>query len=590
MKILLTALAALVLAAPAFAAPPPNDNRPNAQLLPTFPSTAAGSTREATLERLDPQVSRCGRVDATVWYEIDAAPDGTIVVTVQSSGQLAPSVRIFRRVQSNIEEAGCANAVAGGKAVASVTAVRGADYLILVGRRPGAADGDFNLRADLALPPDNDQRDEATQLARLPATVHATTLGATADGYGACTLYGGGVWYRFKGPRTGRVLLRLVTGERDGVVSAFRRSRNQVDQIGCSATDREGKAELGFPAAADADYLILVGDKSGSGPGDFVLTVRAGEAPERFARRSLSLRGAHDSVNGLTDVNDMWSVRMRRGTTYRIGFSSKLCAHAALRKGDHTLLRLGCHAYATFTPGPDGGGRYAVEVSASSYHRAQGYRLRVAPAAQDDIGVGLELAPGTAAHGRLSPRGIDIIDVYHFDVERLSEVRLKLARPAGRSFSLILLSDSGKKIAVEDESAVLRRRLSRGRYVAAVQSEVGSRPGRYLLRLRLRDITSTSVLVSGRRSAEITPGTAVAIQCLVSPSSSGGRVELQIDRFDTLTGWHFHRLIRVSADAMVSWRPPAAGRWRVRARFLGTRSSAPSRSGYAHLLVARPIR
>jgi hypothetical protein len=35
--------------------------------------------------------------------------------------------------------------------------------------------------------------------------------------------------------------------------------------------------------------------------------------------------------------------------------------------------------------------------------------------------------------------------------------------------------------------------------------------------------------------------------------------------------------------------PPAEGRWRVRARFLGTRTASPSRSEYAHLLVERKV-
>jgi hypothetical protein len=102
-------------------------------------------------------------------------------------------------------------------------------------------------------------------------------------------------------------------------------------------------------------------------------------------------------------------------------------------------------------------------------------------------------------------------------------------------------------------------------------------------------VTSTSVRVSSSSSAEISPGASVSLSCLVSPAASG-RVELQIDRFDPLTGWHFHRVIRTSAGASLSWRPPAAGRWRVRASFLGSARSAPSRSGYAHILVAKPIR
>ena len=114
MKILLTALVALVLAAPAVAAPPPNDNRADSQLLPTFPAAAHGTTAEATVERLDPQVSPCGRIDGTVWYRIEAAPDGTIVASVQGAGPLAPIVRIYRRTSSNIQENSCGTAKAGG--------------------------------------------------------------------------------------------------------------------------------------------------------------------------------------------------------------------------------------------------------------------------------------------------------------------------------------------------------------------------------------------------------------------------------------------------------------------------------------------
>ena len=65
---------------------------------------------------------------------------------------------------------------------------------------------------------------------------------------------------------------------------------------------------------------------------------------------------------------------------------------------------------------------------------------------------------------------------------------------------------------------------------------------------------------------------------------------IQIDRFDPLAGWQFSRLLRVAApSASVSWTPPAAGRWRARARFLGTLRASPSRSGYAYVLVAKPI-
>jgi hypothetical protein len=587
MKTLLTALVALALAAPAAGAPPSNDNRADSVLLPDFPSTVHGTTAEASVERLDPQVSRCGRIEGTVWYRIEAAPDGTIVSTIQAAAGFSPVVRIYRRGSSSIQELDCGTANAGGKVVVATQAVRGAGYLILVGRRPGTQDGEFDLRAELFLPPENDDRTGAIQFGRLPASVRATTLGATAgesDGT-PCGLSGGTVWYRLTGPASGRVILRLTAvDELDAVVAVFHQVRSRVGLVSCAETDRKGGAVLGFEARRGARYLIAVGERRNSPPGEFRLQAQAAEAPERQPGRALRRGTVRDSVNGLTDVNDIWWVRLRRGTTYRIAFSSSPCARATLRARDR-LVRLSCRDHSTFTPGRDGGGRYIVEIQASSIPAGQRYRLQIARASVDDVGVGAELRPG-GARGSLSPRGVDVLDLYHFDVGRLSEARLRLAQPSGGAFQLVVLTDTGARIGAVGAS--FRRRLGRGRYVVAVQAPVGSRGGRYRLSLRLRDVTSTAVLVSGRSTAEISPGSAVTLSCLVLPSADG-RVELQIDRFDPLTGWHFHHLVRTSAGGSISWRPPAAGRWRVRARYRGSARSAPSRSGYAHIVVARPI-
>src|SRR4029453_7286274 len=62
------ALALLVLPGTALWAAPPTDNRANAEPIPAFPHTLSATTAEATVERLDPQVSRCGRIEAALWY------------------------------------------------------------------------------------------------------------------------------------------------------------------------------------------------------------------------------------------------------------------------------------------------------------------------------------------------------------------------------------------------------------------------------------------------------------------------------------------------------------------------------------------
>ncbi len=585
--IVFLALVALLLAPRAAAAPPPNDNRADAILLPVFPSNLHGTTAEATVERLDPQVSRCGQVEGTVWYAIDAAPDGTVVATLQASARLAPVIRIYRRNSSNIEELDCARANAGGKAVVSLRTVRGAGYLILVGRRPGTGDGEFDLRTDLFLPPANDERGDAVALGVPPATVRSTTLGATPSSSDGCGMTGGSVWYALTAPASGRVLARLDTVEElDAVVGVYRPVRSGLETVTCARTDSNGSALVGFAAKPRARYLIVIGEQPNSSPGEFRLSVQAAETPERGAGHALPRGGVRGSVNGATDVNDIWSARLRRGTTYRVAFSSAPCAAAVLRARNRQF-RLGCRSYLAFTPGRDGGGRYTIEIAASESPQPHRYRLQVVAAAKDDIGVGVEMRPNSTRRGRLSPSGVDVLDLYHFDVERLSEVRLRLGQPASGSYSLVLLTDTGTRVAAG--SGGVRRRLNRGRYVVGVQAPIGGRPGRYRLSLRLRDVTTTLVRVSGQAAAEVGPGSPVTISCVVSPTA-GGLVELQIDRFDPLTGWHFHHVRRVSAGATVTWRPPAPGRWRVRATFLGTARAARSRSGYAQILVAKPIR
>ncbi len=89
---ILVALALVLLALPgaALAAPPANDNRANAEPIPAFPHTVSATTAEATVERLDPQVSRCGRIESTLWYRLDTAPDGLIGITVKAGAGVAP--------------------------------------------------------------------------------------------------------------------------------------------------------------------------------------------------------------------------------------------------------------------------------------------------------------------------------------------------------------------------------------------------------------------------------------------------------------------------------------------------------------------
>ena len=202
-KIFVAAVAAALFAVPAVAhgAPPPNDNRASAQVIPSFPAQIAGTTVEATVEQLDPQISKCGGVEATVWYRIEKAPDGTIALAVKGAG-LAPVLRVYQQKPSSIAELTCGSAKSGAEAAAAFQTTRGNTYLVLVGRRAGTTDAAFTLTATRFLPPANDTIGQAKRIAKLPGRVSGSTLGATSDEADppGCHFAGGTVWYAL--PRT----------------------------------------------------------------------------------------------------------------------------------------------------------------------------------------------------------------------------------------------------------------------------------------------------------------------------------------------------------------------------------------------------
>ena len=575
----------LLFPLPASAAPPANDNRAAAEPIPAFPATIPGSTVEATIERLDPQVSQCGRVESTVWYRIDKAPDGTIVLGV-TGASLAPVVRVYELAKSSIEELVCSSAKAGAPARVGFETTRGASYLVLVGKRAGTADAAFTLNAGLFLPPANDTRSQARRMGKLPATVKGSTLGATSDDNDpdGCRLSWGTVWYSLSPGNAGRLIVKLqAQGDLDASMAVLRRVRSETSLVGCKATDGKGAAVLPVPATKGATYLVVVGSRGESAPGEFTLQVLRGQSPERAPGKQLQNGSARGTLNGLTNVNDIWWVAMQPGSTYRVAMSSRPCVPMTLRQRGLTLRSMSCGGYSTFTPGPDGGGRYFLELIAPPGAGSASYRLQFAKAGPDDIGVGPELKNLATARGALAPAGVDVVDVFHFDVAERSDVRLRLG--GASDYSLVLLTDSGFRLASSGDQ--IRRQLERGRYVLAVRGEIGAAASRYTLGLVIRRLTVTTLKVA---VPEVLPGVPVTLSLATTPTPDAGKVKLQIDRFDPLEGWQFFSLLHVSTGTgSVSWAPPALGRWRFRAAFTGTLTFSPSRSDYALVLVAPPL-
>lgn len=580
-------LATLLVAPAARAAAPPNDNRADAQAIAAFPAAIHGTLVEATVERLDPQVSECGPIASTVWYRIDTAPDGTLSFALRGAAGVAPVIRVYSRGKSALREVTCASADAGALATTSFDTTRGANYFVLVGRKPTSADGEYDLQINLTLPPEppaNDKFAAARRLTHLPATVAGTTVGARSEDSDpeGCDLAGATVWYRLRPGHDGLVLLKLhANGKLDAVLGVLERARSRLGGGSCRQTNGHGDATLAFRAVHTTTYFVLVGQQQGSKPGTFKLTALAAAPAERFPGKPLPSHTVRATLNGLTNVNDVWHTDLTAGTTYRFAFSSPGCARAELvRRTDHAVLvSMSCSGYRTFTPGPDGGGMYVLQVIAAPNDRAQPYRLQFAQTEADDVGIGLPLANLETHRARLDPQGVDVVDIYHFDVQRLSDVQVGLEAPAGSAFRLQLVTESGGRIAAGEAS--VRRQLAPGRYVVAVTAAPATPGGAYRLTLLVRDLTSTTIAVP---SGTLSVGSAVTLRPVVTPTATGV-IELQIDRFDPLGGWQFTKLVRIPVGSSTTWIAPAAGTWRVRATYRGSTAASPSRSEYVTLTI-----
>jgi hypothetical protein len=461
--------------------------------------------------------------------------------------------------------------------------------------------------AALAQGPANDNRANAQRLGSPPVAVGGTTAGATRElnDPSACAPSSNSVWYRLDGTGEGRLIVRLdAADEIDLTIIVLRRVRSETSFVTCRNTDAKGNADFSFSTANEGNYLFMVAQRSTSQPGGFRLTLLVPENRESYPGTHLPARGVTTSVDPLLDADDAWSTEMRPAQTYRINLvtGGEKCVALALYgprlrsfASGGPLRSSACGGYLTFTPGPSGGGRYSLRVFARGERGQISYRLQVAKAGRDDTSPGVPLPNLQQRRGMLSGRSVDVIDLYRFQVGARSDVVLTLATGERMQTDLALLNDRGRDVrcsCLASGGARMRLQLPRGRYFLAVRAREHT-GGRYRLRLLVREITKTGITIDGRRRAFATPGRAVVIAARVSPPRAGGLVRFKVDRFDPLQGWVFARFLtaRVGPDgiARVAWIPPSVGRWRIDARFRGTITRSPSRSGTAALLVGEPL-
>jgi hypothetical protein len=299
----------------------------------------------------------------------------------------------------------------------------------------------------------------------------------------------------------------------------------------------------------------------------------------------------------LVNPSDAWSVRLDEGTTYRINLNprrTRCVALAIYPPGTRSfetaspVQEFRCGGYRLLTPPPGRGGKYILVASATrGQRRPQRYHVQVAVAGPDDTAPGIFIGNHARVRGSLEAGGVDVVDLYRFDVVRRSGLFLKLRTP-GR-LRMILLNDRGRRI--DSNSFLIRRGVRAGRYFVAIRSESDRRMPYRLSRIS-RTITRSRLTINGARHARARPGSAVRIGVLVTPAVAGP-VRIDIERFDPLAGWQFLRRVHTQAAggrASISFVPPAMGRYRARALYLRTRTTTASETNVANLLVAGPLR
>jgi hypothetical protein len=148
----LAALVVLVaLAAPAFAAPPPNDARSAPQAL-SLPATVSGTTVGATLDPDEPPAP-CAPIKNSVWYSFTVGADRSLLVALDAAGDMDAVVELFVRRRSQLSTVECRRTNSKGDALIDADAKAGTQYLVRVAPLANSVTDRFTLRVALPEPP-----------------------------------------------------------------------------------------------------------------------------------------------------------------------------------------------------------------------------------------------------------------------------------------------------------------------------------------------------------------------------------------------------------------------------------------------------
>jgi hypothetical protein len=161
-----------------------------------------GETVEGSTAGASPDVApTCGTTNGTgggVWYSF--TPDITGNATFSLCGSAFDTrIRVYTGACDALECVGGNDDACGLQSSITVDAVAGTEYLVLV-HGFGTASGNFTLTVTAAIPPENDDCEDAEGLV-IDGVVPGTTNGAAADNLPGCGGFnegtGGTVWYSY---------------------------------------------------------------------------------------------------------------------------------------------------------------------------------------------------------------------------------------------------------------------------------------------------------------------------------------------------------------------------------------------------------
>ncbi|HEX8745528.1 MAG TPA: proline-rich domain-containing protein [Thermoleophilaceae bacterium] len=278
---LLTAILALPCAS-ALAAPPPNDDFANAEVIGGAPASATGSTAEATLQPGEPNHASdsSGR---SIWFRWVAPESGTAVFDTAGSGYpttlaayTGDSVGALTRLASLD-----ADSSLGERSRIRFTAVQGTAYNIAVDVDYGVA-GAVKLNVALGPAPPGDSQAAPEPLSGNDALATSDTTYATL-GPGEATSGGGAVWYAWTATASGEVEIDTAGSGFDTTVGVYPGSSLSWVAWNNDPVTGVKPARVVFRAVAGTTYRIVVDGARAADFGALRLALRQAGPPANDA-------------------------------------------------------------------------------------------------------------------------------------------------------------------------------------------------------------------------------------------------------------------------------------------------------------------